>query len=55
MTPSGVPLIGKTRYRNVWINSGHGSLGWTLACGSAEAIAGLIAGDPPSVAFPFLT
>ncbi|GAB6049612.1 D-amino acid dehydrogenase [Hydrogenophilus islandicus] len=53
MTPSGVPLIGPTRQRNVWINSGHGSLGWTLACGSATAIAAIIANEPPPVEFPF--
>jgi D-amino-acid dehydrogenase len=52
MTPSGVPMIGRTRAANVWINSGHGSLGWTLACGSAELIVALIAGEALPVPFP---
>lgn len=41
-TPSGVPLIGDTAYRNLWLNIGHGALGFTLACGSAERLAGVI-------------
>ncbi|QXH50011.1 D-amino acid dehydrogenase [Pseudomonas fakonensis] len=41
-TPSGVPLIGDTAYRNLWLNIGHGALGFTLACGSAERLAGMI-------------
>ena len=35
-TPSNVPLIGRTRLRNLYLNTGHGTLGWTLACGSAR-------------------
>jgi D-amino-acid dehydrogenase len=53
-TPSNVPLIGRTRYRNLFLNSGHGTLGWTLACGSGRAVADLIAGRRPEVTFPFL-
>ena len=34
-TPSGAPLIGATRYPNLWLNVGHGPLGFTFACGSA--------------------
>ncbi|WP_369987420.1 D-amino acid dehydrogenase [Pseudomonas xanthosomatis] len=41
-TPSGVPLIGDTAYRNLWLNIGHGALGFTLACGSAEQLARVI-------------
>ena len=52
-TPSNVPLIGRTRYRNLFLNTGHGTLGWTLACGSARAAADLIAGRRPGVEFPF--
>ena len=33
-TPSNVPLVGRTRYRNLYLNTGHGTLGWTMACGS---------------------
>lgn len=38
-TPTGVPMIGGTLYRNVWLNLGHGALGFTLACGSAQRLA----------------
>ena len=53
-TPSNVPLIGHTRYRNLVLNTGHGTLGWTLACGSGRAAADLIGGRRPQVDFPFL-
>lgn len=52
-TPSNVPLIGRTRLKNLFLNTGHGTLGWTLACGSASALADLISGREPQVAFPF--
>jgi D-amino-acid dehydrogenase len=52
-TPSNVPLIGRTRYRNLFLNTGHGTLGWTLACGSGRAISDLISGRRPEVEFPF--
>jgi D-amino-acid dehydrogenase len=52
-TPSNAPLIGKTRYRNLYLNTGHGTLGWTMACGSARALADLIAGRKPDVDFAF--
>lgn len=38
-TPTGVPIIGATAYRNLWLNLGHGALGFTLACGSGERLA----------------
>ena len=41
-TPSGVPLLGATAYRNLWLNLGHGALGFTLACGSAQLLSELI-------------
>lgn len=41
-TPSGVPIVGATGYRNLWLNLGHGALGFTLACGSAERLARLL-------------
>ena len=53
-TPTNVPLIGRTRYRNLYLNTGHGTLGWTLGCGSGAAIAELISGRSPDVDFPFL-
>ena len=48
-TPSGVPLLGATRYRNLWLNLGHGALGFTLACASAAVLAELLAGRTPSI------
>jgi D-amino-acid dehydrogenase len=41
-TPTGMPIIGATRYRNLWLNLGHGALGFTLACGSGERLAKLL-------------
>lgn len=53
-TPSNVPIIGRSRCTNLWYNTGHGSLGWTLACGSAQALTDLMAGTRPAVdGFPF--
>jgi D-amino-acid dehydrogenase len=52
-TPDNVPLIGRTRLRNLYLNTGHGTLGWTLACGSARALADLVSGRRPQVAFRF--
>ena len=52
-TPSNVPVIGRTRLKNLFLNTGHGTLGWTLACGSGSALADLISGREPRVAFPF--
>jgi D-amino-acid dehydrogenase len=53
-TPSGVPLIGKTKYRNLYLNTGHGTLGWTMAAGSGKALADIVSGAKPDVAFKFL-
>ena len=52
-TPSNVPLVGRTRYRNLFLDTGHGTLGWTLACGSARALADIVGGRTPDVDFPF--
>jgi len=52
-TPSNVPYIGKTRYRNLYLDTGHGTLGWTHACGSAKAIADIVSGRAPEVEFAF--
>jgi len=48
-TPTGVPLIGASRYRNLWLNLGHGALGFTLACGSGQLLAELIGQHVPSI------
>ncbi|MFO1315312.1 MAG: D-amino acid dehydrogenase [Burkholderiales bacterium] len=52
-TPSNVPLVGRTRYRNLFLDTGHGTLGWTMACGSGRALADLVAGRKPGVDFAF--
>lgn len=53
-TPSNVPCIGASRYDNLWLNTGHGTLGWTMACGSGAALADLISGRRPAPNFPFM-
>ncbi len=53
-TPSNVPLVGRTRYDNLYVNTGHGTLGWTLACGSGRALADIISGRKPQVDFDFM-
>jgi D-amino-acid dehydrogenase len=48
-TPSNIPLIGTTKYPNLFLNTGHGTLGWTLACGSGRILADIIGGRRPEV------
>jgi len=52
-TPSNIPYIGGTHYRNLYLNTGHGTLGWTQACGAGAAIAELVSGRRPAVNFGF--
>ena len=52
VTPSGTPIIGETRIRGLWINAGHGHLGWTLSCGSGRLVADLIDGRDPGIPVP---
>jgi D-amino-acid dehydrogenase len=52
-TPSNVPIVGATRYRNLYLNTGHGTLGWTLAAGSGRALADILSGRKPDVDFRF--
>ena len=52
-TPSNVPLIGRTRLANLYLNTGHGTLGWTHACGSGKSIARIVSGLAPEVDFAF--
>ncbi len=52
-TPSNVPVIGRSRLSNLYLNTGHGTLGWTLACGSGRAIADILSGRTPDVEFAF--
>ncbi len=53
-TPSNVPLIGRSRLPNLWLNTGHGTLGWTMSCGSGAALATLMSGGSPPPVFPFM-
>ncbi|MDW6021547.1 D-amino acid dehydrogenase [Mesorhizobium sp. BAC0120] len=49
MTPDGPPIIGPTKYPNLYLNTGHGTLGWTMACGSGRVLADLISGRKPEI------
>lgn len=49
VTPAGRPLIGATSMPGLWINAGHGHLGWTFACGSGRVLAEIVSGSRPSV------
>jgi D-amino-acid dehydrogenase len=49
MTPDGPPIVGATRYPNLWLNTGHGTLGWTMACGSGRVLADIISGREPEI------
>ncbi len=53
-TPSNVPIIGRSRLRNLYLDTGHGTLGWTLACGSGRALADIVSGVVPEIDFPFV-
>ena len=52
-TPGNIPYIGRTRYANLYLNTGHGTLGWTHACGSGRALADIVSGRRPEVEFAF--
>jgi len=53
MTPDGTPIIGKAsaqpQHDNLWLNTGHGTLGWTMACGSGQVLADLVANQPAAI------
>jgi len=49
MTPEGTPIVGRSRYENLWINTGHGHMGWTMSCGTAQALSDLVAGRKPEL------
>jgi D-amino-acid dehydrogenase len=49
MTPDGPPVIGPTRYSNLHLNTGHGTLGWTMACGSGRVLADMLSGRKPDI------
>ena len=52
-TPSNIPYVGRTRYKNLFLDTGHGTLGWTHACGSGRALADIVSGRRPGVDFAF--
>jgi D-amino-acid dehydrogenase len=49
MTPDGTPVVGPSRIANLHINTGHGTLGWTMACGSARVLADQMSGLKPEI------
>jgi D-amino-acid dehydrogenase len=49
MTPDGPPVIGPTRFSNLYLNTGHGTLGWTMSCGSGRVLADLLSGKTPDI------
>ena len=55
MTPDGPPVLGATPIANLFLNVGHGSQGWSMACGSARVVAQLVSGDDPGLDIAGLT
>ncbi|TIW18420.1 MAG: FAD-dependent oxidoreductase, partial [Mesorhizobium sp.] len=49
MMPNSVPVIGQAKYRNLYLDTGHGHLGWTMACGSGKLLSDLVAGRKPEI------
>ncbi|OJU13502.1 MAG: D-amino acid dehydrogenase small subunit [Caulobacterales bacterium 68-7] len=49
MTPDSTPVVGPTPYSNLYLNTGHGTLGWTMACGSASVLSDMISGRAPEI------
>jgi D-amino-acid dehydrogenase len=49
MTPDGTPIVGRTPVSNLFLNTGHGTLGWTMSCGSGQLLADLISGRRPAI------
>jgi len=50
MTPDGTPIVGRTPFKNLYLNTGHGTLGWTMACGSGQLLSDIISGRTPAIA-----
>ena len=53
-TPSNVPIVGRSKLPNLYLNTGHGTLGWTHSCGSGKSIARIVSGLQPEVDFAFV-
>jgi D-amino-acid dehydrogenase len=49
MTPDGTPVVGPTPFRNLFLNTGHGTLGWTMACGSGRVLSDMVSGRQPEI------
>ncbi|NOV25839.1 D-amino acid dehydrogenase [Cupriavidus necator] len=49
MTPDGTPIVGPTQVHGLWLNTGHGTLGWTMACGSGKLLSDLVSGKSPAI------
>ncbi|MBC7603782.1 MAG: FAD-dependent oxidoreductase, partial [Ramlibacter sp.] len=49
MTPDGTPVIGPTPFEDLWLSTGHGTLGWTMAAGSGRLLADWIGGNSPAI------
>ncbi|PLZ01830.1 D-amino acid dehydrogenase small subunit [Burkholderia sp. WAC0059] len=49
MTPDGTPIVGRTPLANLFLNTGHGTLGWTMSCGSGQLLADLMSGKQPAI------
>ncbi len=55
MTPDGTPIVGRTALGNLFLNTGHGTLGWTMSCGSAQMLADLMSAKRPAIPFDDLS
>ena len=55
MTPDGLPYLGPTPIEGLFVNTGHGHLGWTMSCGSASVVADLICGRDAGIALDGMT
>lgn len=55
MTPDGTPLVGRSPLQNLYLNTGHGTLGWTMGCGSGQLLADIISGKTPAIEYDDLS
>jgi D-amino-acid dehydrogenase len=55
MSPSGLPIVGRTKYENLFLNTGHGHLGWTMGPGTGSMISDVINGIEPGVPLKSMT
>jgi D-amino-acid dehydrogenase len=55
MTPTNLPILGRKRHRNLYYDTGHGHIGWTMSHGSARILADIIAGRPPALPLETIT